>query len=185
MKEKEHLIQVLNEAVEAVSIDNSLSLHNLSDQTIHSASIYQHTDYTITAIIIYALSKIIERKSNLKIKNWNDYRGKIISLMQLAIKSLKDNNQKAFLNYLEQTRKTLTSSVSLKPYILEVLTKASINKGAKIYEHGISLEQTSKLLGLTQWELTDYIGSREPPESGYNRTMKIKERARMALEFFD
>jgi len=184
MEERDHLVQVLSQTKSALSSNDSLTLHSLSNQTIHSASIYQHTDYTITAIIIYTLSKLIERKYSLRIKNWGEFINKISSLLSLSIKALQDDNQSAFLENLEKIRKFLTSSVNLKPYIQDVFTKASINKGAKIYEHGISIEQTAKLLGLSQWELTEYIGSKETSDSKYARTMNVKSRAKMAMEFF-
>jgi predicted transcriptional regulator len=72
----------------------------------------------------------------------------------------------------------------MKPYIQEVLRKASINKASKIYEHGISLGQTAQLLGITQWELSEYSGQTNVSDNDYNKTLDIKKRAKMALEFF-
>jgi predicted transcriptional regulator len=82
-------------------------------------------------------------------------------------------------------RKTLSSlSVNLKPYIEEVMRKASINKASKIYEHGISLGQTANLLGISQWELSEYTGQTSIADTNYNNTINTKKRAQMAMEFF-
>ena len=98
---------------------------------------------------------------------------------------MEEKKEDKYIEYLERIRKTISSiSISLKPYIEEVLRKASINKASKMYEHGISLGQTAKLLGVTQWELTEYAGQTKISDDYYNSTLDIKRRAQMALEFF-
>jgi hypothetical protein len=185
MEEREHVIDVLKEAMSALKSNNYIHLQALSDQTIHSASIYQHTDYIIIAVLIYALSKLSMRHTFLKIKSWTKLVNKINNALSLAVHSLEKDDHKQFIYYLEQARKTLTNfSVNMKPYIQEVFKKASINKASMIHEHGISLGQTAYLLGLSQWELTEYIGQKNLPEIKYNKTLNIKTRARLALEFF-
>ena len=62
------------------------------------------------------------------------------------------------------------------------MRKASINKASRIYEHGISLGKTAQLLGITQWELTEYTGQKRE-EKPYG-ALSAKKRAQMALEFF-
>jgi hypothetical protein len=184
MGEKEHLITVLEDARHAFKSGNSLKLQHLSDQTIHSSSIYQHTDYIITAVIIYTLSKILARKEKAKIKGWDKFVRKTEGFFALAIKAVKDGNSKAFVDNLERIKKSITNiSVALKPFTEEVIRKASINKASRIYEHGISLEKTAKLLGVTQWELADYIGQKNISDSNH-LTVNEKRRAQMAMEFF-
>ena len=86
---------------------------------------------------------------------------------------------------MEQARKSVTVvSINLKPYIEEVLRKASINKASKIYEHGLSMGKTAKLLGISEWELAEYTGQTRMADLPQNVTMGEKERAKMALEFF-
>ena len=185
MEEKEHLIELLSGTKKAISSKNTLQLQKLSNQTIHTSSIYQHTDHIITAIIIYSLSKIVARKDSLKIKNWDSFVTKLNFELSNAIDALKKENSYDFLESLKQARKEITNlSVDLKPYVKEVLRKASINKASKIHEHGISLGQTAKLLGLTHWELSEYIGQKSISEEKYGKTLNTQVRAEMALEFF-
>lgn len=184
MEEKEHIIGLLEETQKALKLDDSAKLRNLSDQTIHDASIYQHTDYIIIAILIYSLSKIVERKQHSEIKKWANTAKKINANISLAIIALQQDKQDKFLNYLQSAKKSLESISNLKPIIEEVIRKASINKASKIYEHGISLGNTAKLLGITQWELSEYIGQKENAYSKYASTLNIKNRAKMAMEFF-
>ncbi len=184
MEEKEHIIQVLEETQKALKLEDSAKLKNLSDQTVHDASIYQHTDYIIIAVLIYSLSKLVERKQHSGIKQWDNLAKKVNASLSLAIIALQQDRQDKFLSYLESAKKSLENISNLKPIIEEVIRKASVNKASKIYEHGISLGNTAKLLGITQWELSEYIGQKENPHAKYSSTINIKSRAKMAMEFF-
>ena len=185
MEEINHVIEVLTRTRHALEQEDATELKRLSDQTIHAASVYQHTDYMFVAVIVYTLSKIVERKNNLQIKNWQQFMRDINNLLSLAISSLQQHKQKQFIKFLSKIKKYMeNASKDLRPLIEEVLRKASINKASKIYEHGISLSKTTKLLGITPWELSEYIGEKENPHIYLNKTMDIKERARMAMEFF-
>lgn len=184
MQEKEHLISVLESAMKALKTNNSVELQALSDQTVHSASIYQDTDSISIAVIIYSLSKIVARRESMKIKHWISLVNKISSSLSLAIDSLEKEKYSSFGNHLKKIIGILSSFSSLKPYIKDVIRKASINKASKLYEHGISLSQTAKLLGITRWELSEYIGQKSIHDNPYNTTISPKKRAEIAMEFF-
>ena len=183
-KETLHLIQVLEATKQALKDQDSMKLKELSDQAIHSACGIQDSASITLVVLIYSLSKLIERKASMRIKNWNKFISKLNSTLDLAIKALKDNKQEKYEDYLIAARKSLEISINIKPYIQEIFRKASINKASKLYEHGISLGQTSKLLGISQWELADYTGQTKIPDTKQNITLDAKSRARMALEFF-
>lgn len=185
MEEAGHVIEVLEKTKDAIEKEDVVQLRELSNMTIHAASTYQDISSITIAVIVYALSKLIERKSTLKIRNWNIFIRKITSQFSLAIKALKDDKIDKYEKYIAMTRKSITStSLNIKPYIQEVLRKASINKASKIYEHGVSLGQTAEILGVTQWELTEYAGQTRIPDVKYNLTLDVAKRAKMALEFF-
>jgi uncharacterized protein YdcH (DUF465 family) len=184
-EEIQHQIKVLEQTKSALSNKNIIQLKELSNKTINTASSQQDSASITIAVLVYSLSKLVEREDYRRIKNWDTLVKKFNSFLDLAIKALNDENQEAYEKYIRQSRQILESqAIAMKQYIQDVLQKASINKGSKIYEHGISLEQTSKLLGITQWELSDYIGSRSFADLKQNQTIDVKKRARMALEFF-
>ena len=85
-KEVQHTISILKEAKKALGSDNSFKLLELSNQKIHSAACVQDIESITLTIIIYSLGKLIERRSSLKIKNWNNFVRKLNSLADLAIK---------------------------------------------------------------------------------------------------
>lgn len=185
MEEIPHLIEVIQGAKNGLVKKDAFKLKDLSNQTVHQATAHGDEGCITLAVLIYALSKLIERKDYERIKNWDRFVKKISGFFDLACTALKEEKEDKYNSYLEMSRKTLTSiSVNLKPYIQEVMRKAAINKASKIYEHGISMEATAKMLGITQWELSEYTGQKQIPDNPYNEIIDIKKRAQMALEFF-
>jgi len=185
MEEAEHVRMVIISTQESLKNNDSLKLHQISNQTIHSASCLQDPASITLAIIIYALSKLIERRDYAKIKDWSKFVKKLNSTLNLAIKANDKKDYDLYEKYIENSRKLFdTLSINLKPYIEEVIRKSAINKAAKIYEHGISLGQTAKILGITQWELFEYAGQREKLVPSKIKTMDVKKRAKMAMDFF-
>lgn len=183
-KEAQHTIQLLESAMQALLSNNSSKLKELSNQKIHTACCIQDIESITITILLYSLSKLIERKEGLNIKNWDLFVKRFNSVIFLSIKAIKDDNAPKYREYILKAKKTIESlSVNLKPYIKEVLQNASINKASKLYEHGLSLGQTASLLGITQWELLEYTGQRIQ-DSGLSETLEVKKRAKMALEFF-
>ena len=184
-EEIEHQTSVLEKTQTALSTKNIFQLKELSNQTINTASAQQDSASITIAVIIYTLSKLVEREDYRKIPSWDKFVKKFNTIIDFAIKSLKDEKDEVYGKYIDKARQAIESqSIALKPYIQDVLKKASINKASKIYEHGVSLEQTAKLLGITQWELSDYIGGKDFADFKQNQTIDVKSRAKMALEFF-
>ena len=185
MQEDEHVIEVLNNVKKALQQEDAALLSALSNQTIHAASMVQDAGSITLAVLVYSLSKIIYHDSQYKIRHWARLVQKFNSYIDLCIAALQSQNIEAYERHLLNARKVLTTTaVNLKPYIADVLRKASINKASKMYEHGISMGQTSALLGISQWELSEYTGQKSIADNPYNETLDIKKRARMALEFF-
>lgn len=184
-EEIKHTINVLKDTKQALQTENSLNLLELSNQKIHSVVCVQDIESITLTIVIYTLGKIVERKSSLKIQNWDQSVKKITALIDLAIDSLEKNNEEAYRNYLLKIRSSLESiSTSLKQYTKEIIRNACINKASHLYKHGISMGQTAKLLGITEWELAEYTGQTKIADINYNKTLTEKKRAQMALEFF-
>ena len=183
-KEDEHTIEILESTKKALISNDSLKLKDLSNQKIHTVCCLQDIESITLTILLYTLSKLIERRDNLKIKSWDSFVKKINSLFDLSISALKQDDHKRFRQYILKAKITISSSVNLKEYIKEVLQKASINKASRLYEHGLSLGQTAQLLGISQWELLEYTGQTTVNNMIFNETVSIKKRAQMALEFF-
>ena len=73
MQEKSNVLRILRETREAVKKEDNIKLKELSNQTIHTASIYQDIDNITVAVTIYAISKIIERKNYKQYRNYSRF----------------------------------------------------------------------------------------------------------------
>jgi len=72
----------------------------------------------------------------------------------------------------------------LSVYVEEVFDKAKINKGSRLHEHGLSLGRTAKILGVSEWELMDYVGKTGIADVKLNLTKNIGERLKFARSLF-
>ena len=183
-KELENILDILERTKKAVKDDDIIELKELSNRTIHSASIYQDSESIMIAVIVYSLSKLIERKETLDSKGWGKFISSSLGYIDKIIFSLKKNNIEEFKQNLKKIRLGIDSlDKSSRTYVKQVFRKASINKASKIYEHGISMEQTAKLLGITIWELAEYAGQTNISEE-MTKTVAVKQRIKLAMRLF-
>jgi hypothetical protein len=184
--EKEHIIRVLKETKAAVKKEDIVRLKNLSNKTLHSASIEQDADSITLAVILYSLSKIIERKKYSYYEEWPSFYKKYMHYIHKAIIDLEEDDFEGFRRDINHIRKNINKlSGRFKKYIQDVFRKAEINKASRIYEHGISMEQTAKLLGVTIWELAEYSGQTGISDVDLSVTLPIKKRLAYAEEIFE
>lgn len=184
MQEEDNILRILEETKIALKEKNTLKLRELSDQTIHTASTTQDFDNVMIAVIVYSLSKVIERSSNGLGKSGIDFEKKIEFYFDGLVKGIKEKNHEKVHRNMESLRKEIGKLTGkIKRYIQDVLRKASINKASKIYEHGISMERTASLLGITMYELASYTGQKNL-ENKYEKTVDVKSRIKIAMEMF-
>ncbi len=153
---KKDILKVLSNVANILEIEEEkdiVEIRELSNHTIHNASIFQDEDSISIAILIYSLSKVIERREG-KLNYQN-----LLRLIQDAKKNLEYDR----IDVYRKTIKKLFNFIStidtkLKLYIEQVINQAEIKKGSKLYAHGISLGRAAAILGISQWELMFYIG---------------------------
>ncbi len=185
MQEKENVLRILKETKQAIDKDDPVKLKELSNQTIHTASITQDPDNIAVAVMVYSLSKIIERKQYREFSGWNSLYKSILSAVDNSINAIKEEDDIKLKENLTLIRKTVSKlSGQLKIYIQDVFRKAEINKASKIYEHGISMEKTANLLGITMFELASYAGQKPDIDVPLTKTLDIKTRVKTAMEMF-
>jgi len=175
---KKDILSVLRQAIEILEKKDFNALSELSNHTVHDASIFQDDDSVSIAVLIYALSKVIQRCSEKGI----DYN-RIPALLKKAEELLNKEEEKRYADAVKQLFsevKKLDEHLGL--FITEVLDKARIKKGSKLHEHGISIARTSELMGISQWELMTYVGKvAETPEKP---AVSVAERLSFARELF-
>lgn len=185
MQEKENILRIFKEVKNAISQENSSKIKDLSNQTTNTASLTHDPENIAVAVIIYSLSKIIERKEYRKIGGWEVLYGILIKYVDNIIKSLEEKNDLVFKKNIHEMREKIENiSGDMKQHIGEIFRKASINKASKIYEHGNSMEKTANLLGVTLFELANYSGERQNLDFLKNKKTEIKSRIDLAMDFF-
>lgn len=187
MIEKENILYILKETLSSLNNNDFLKLKELSNRTVHSSSIDQDSSSILVAVILYSLSKILERNSYRDDPSWEVFYKKVLKYLEEAIIFLENDDIKNFRHSLKLIRVNIGKlSGNLKVYISDVFRKAEINKASKIYEHGISMEKTSKLLGISLWELASYSGQKAVFErSGESKTVDVKNRIKLVKKFFE
>lgn len=186
MQEKENVLRILQETKEALRQNNPIRLKELSNQTIHTASITQDSDNVLVAVIVYSLSKLIERQESQKFSGWGNFYKKIISSIENTIIAIKRNDEAKIQENMSLMRDAINKvSGKLKNYIQDVFRKAEINKASKIYEHGISMEKTANLLGISVFELANYAGQKSDIiNAPMSYTIEVKKRIKTIEEMF-
>lgn len=169
---KEDVLDVLKKVIEALKKEDYSALTELSNHTIHDASIFQEDDPLTLAVLVYALSKVIHRSIE---------RGQtppvVAETLQKAREALEADDDNAYRATIKSTLKDIGQyDAQLKLYIQEVIQQARIKKASKLHEHGISIARTAELLGLSQWELQAYIGKTitDIPHDGIKETERLK-----------
>jgi len=181
-----NIIRILDETVKAVKEENIKLLKDLSNQTIHDASTVQD-QYSITiAVLIYSLSKIYERETHYgQFKGWRAFCFDCTKGLEVAKGKLEKRDipgfDKAIKDYVNILKELETK---LKRYIQDVFNSAKINKASRIYEHGISLGRTAELLGVTKFQLMEYVGRTYIADVKENMTINPEKRLSIAREIF-
>ena len=153
-------------------------LKELSNHTIHNASIFQDEDSVSIAILVYSLSKVIERE----VDELN--YGNILFFLEKAKDCLLKNKIDDYRKIIKKAFTVISGMDSkLKMYIEEVINQAQIKKGSKLYEHGISLARAAEILGISQWELMFYIGKTRITDKTKD-AVNVKERLKFARGLF-
>ena len=185
MQEHEHVVNILEEAKQAAERGDIIRLKQLSDQTIHSTAIYQDSDNILVAIIVYSLSKLLERRQNYSPKDFEKYFKYYLDTIDYSRNCINQNNCPLFRDRIKEMLSYRGLSSDLKKSVGEVFEKAKINKASKIYEHGISMGATAKLLGISLWDLTSYVGQGTINDMKEGETLNIRARVKKALDFFE
>jgi len=183
--DRQHILNTLKKVKQSLDKEDYIEIKQLSDNIIHDSSTEQDPDIISVAIIIYSLSKLIERESYKTEKNWKTFYKNYLKNINDMIESLEKDNLKRFRDEVDANRKLIEQlSGNLKIYINEVFRKAKINKASRIYEHGISMEKTAAILGISVWELAEYAGKTRISDHNLGITMPIKSRIKLAQEIF-
>lgn len=177
----EDILSVLEDLIDILKVKeakDATEIRELSNHTLHNASIFQDEDSVSVAILIYALSKIIERK-----QGELDYSA-ILGFLKEAVGYINKEDTAKYRASIQKLFKLVsTIDTKLELYIEEVFKQAQIKKGSQLYEHGISLARAAEILDISQWELMRYIGVTTMADTS-KVMVGVKERLEFARRLF-
>jgi hypothetical protein len=160
---KADIISTLTDVSARIKEEKFSDLMSLSNHVIHNASVFQDEDSVSVAVAVYALYKTL-----------SVYRldhSRILGLIDKAIKALERDDYAHFRSSISSVIKVIEAvDKRLSRYVDEVVNKAKIKKAVKIYDHGISLARVAELMGISQWELLNYLGNVKEREEKFNRS---------------
>ena len=129
--------------------------------------------------IAYKVAGDIEYCSKDKVKK------NVLANLQNARFYLEKNNDKKYREIIKNILQHIGKiDDKLKLYIDDVLDKAKIVKGSKLYEHGVSIERAAELLGISQWELMSYVGKTQIIDRYDEEVIPVKIRLDYAKKLF-
>lgn len=182
---REDILSILSDAIKAIEQNDTQQLMEISDHTVHDASIFQDKYSTSIAVIIYSLSKIFQKHQYRHFKEWDRFYKRCLSDLKKSEQALLKKDVSAFDQKIKDLYKTIsTLEHKFGLYITEVLNQAQIKKSGKVYEHGISAGRAAELLGITPWELMTYLGQTKIIDTMPVPTKSVKERLKFTKKLF-
>ena len=151
----ERIHDVLEALISMLSLPrvNAADLKRLSNELAEDISLFHHRDAISVSVLSYSLYKIFSKNPLLE-------RKALVVLISDALKRLHTPVQ-----FRTGIRKVFDE---LKKYdrdiganILHTIRHAEIKRGLKVYEHGLSIGYAAEMMGVSRWEMMDYLGSRD------------------------
>lgn len=181
---RKDIIELLKKVLPALEKTEANELKRLSNETIHNAGIFQDTDSTSISVIIFSLSRILNR-SRLTTPQLKKFKENTSKNLFLARSQLEKN----FIDEYKKTIKKIFEEIStfekkFGMYLTEALEHAKIKKGERIYEHGFSVGTAADLLGITKWELMGYLGETKLSDIDPSTKISIKQRMTTVRRIF-
>ena len=183
---RQNILRILSQSINAIKTNDIKILKDLSNETVHDSTIHQDEYSIIIAVIVYTLGKIYEREVHYsQFKGWKNFYHESIKRLEELNNDLKlgnfyefDSTIRAYINIIYKLDKKLIK------YIQDVLIKAKITKASRLYEHGLSLGRTAKLLGITKYELMEYVGKTYIADMKENQTISAEQRLKFTRGMF-
>ncbi len=152
-KSRNSIIKDLTTAYELFENDDA-SLRELSDHTIQDVMMYKSLDAVSIAVLIHALYK-----GRLCING--NKKKKVLSLLKQTATSLQNRRFGVYNSKLESLFKMVNNCVTVDDSLKNVIYLAKIQKGASLFEQGVTAARAASIMGISVWDLSPYIQKRQ------------------------
>ncbi len=173
---RQDILEVLKHGIEALREGDAFRVKELSNNVIHNASIFQDEDSLGIAVLMYALSKTME-KGRLD-------TGEMAQLLSKAKSALDTFNFDGHRLAVKLALKKISEAdARLRIFVSSVIDQAQLKKAGKICMHGVSVARTANILGISRWELMQYLGRTTFNEEAVE-TVNVQDRLALARKVF-
>ncbi|MBT5022643.1 hypothetical protein HOK51_06325 [Candidatus Woesearchaeota archaeon] len=176
---KQDILEVLKKAQLFLKDNRYKDMKKLSEVTITDASIFQDHNSITIAVIIYAVSKLMEQKIT------TEFFEQMESLLNAAEQFLRSDDIKGYQDSIENIGFLIsTFDDKFRMYIEKVMEKSQVKKASGIHSGGISIARTAQMLGIGQWELMSYVGKTKVHDE-FDVSSDVKTRINFVRSLFN
>ncbi len=180
---KKDIYQVVRNVIKALELRDSSLAEEWSNRLVHSTSIYQHEACILVSVIAYAIAKILgnEKLREKYPEEWKDFIEAMRKNLNAALERIDD--EKEFVEALKVISQQIKEfDENFSQYAEHIMRFASVQKGKRIYAHGLSLTKVAEMLGISKWELMEKVAEMKSEEPHY---VTLKERMRYARRLLE
>lgn len=174
---RKDILRIITKVNAGLKRGDAVFLSKTSNEINHNSSIFQDEDSIKLAVVVYALSKVIDRSKG-KVETY------FKDCFRKAKQFLKVDDYIAYRKEISKVVKRISElDKGMREYILHIYNQAEIKKGSKLLSNGISLARVSELMGISQWELMNYAGKTNISDT-FGSDRKMNNRLKYARGLF-
>jgi len=152
---KKDLLHLLSKAVEITAQRDNTDLEELKDLSEHAiedVAVHKDLDLVSVTVLIYSLYKIFPDISE---EHYKD----IFLEMKKAQQQLEQNNMGRYNQEIKVLFDLVRgANAKIKVHLEDVMHAARIKKSASLLSKGLSIGQAAGIMGLSNWDLQQYVG---------------------------
>jgi len=170
----------LDRAINILTIREAKDLEELkvlSEHSIEDVALHKDLDLVSVSVLLYSLYKILPSMEEKKYQSF-------LTLLKSAKENLTKKNLARYNRDIKSSFDLVrTSNESIKEHLQDVMHAARIKKSASLLQHGLSIGQAAGLMGLSNWDLQQYVGRTVFLEQ-HQEFLPAKKRLLLAMDIF-
>jgi len=157
---REQLLSLVEAVILAIQRSDSYTISKLSDDAIHLFTTSEEKNVLQFAVVTYALSKLLSRAGYDEVTVHT-----VLDMLAEAKSHLESSEDERYADEVKDILENLAKTdQKFKLFIDHVVESAQAKKGLGMHEQGYSIARSAELLGVTQWDLMNYVGKTQIPE---------------------
>jgi len=175
---KQKVISVLTSLKEILSSDQvtPTRLKQLSEELVEGASLFNDPDCISVSVLAYSLYKIFS-------KNLDIEKTSLLGYVSAALGSVDNDTRfrsdiRKLFDHLKKYDKNIDTN------ILQIVKHVQVKNGLKMYEHGLSIGQAAEVMGVSKWNIMEYLGASSIVDQDSSQRIDCKTRLNFTKGLF-